>query len=206
MFFLFLGLVVGFVQVLFVVLVVGKDFEVMKLLQLVFVLVGKVEVIEFFWYGCLYCYEFELMIEVWVKKQGNNIDFKCVLVVFCDDFVLYLKLYYVVFVFGIFEKVMLVIFNVIYKQKNYLLMLQVQVDFLVMQGVDKKKFMDVYNLFSVQGEVNQLVKLLKDYVIDGVLMVVVQGKYKMGFVYMNSILGIVQVFDFFVKQVQDKKF
>ena len=37
---------------------------------------GKVEVIEFFWYGCPHCYEFEPTIEAWVKKQGNNIDFK----------------------------------------------------------------------------------------------------------------------------------
>ena len=28
---------------------------------------GKVEVIEFFWYGCPHCFEFEPMLEAWIK-------------------------------------------------------------------------------------------------------------------------------------------
>ena len=75
---------------------------------------------------------------------------------------------------GISEKVTPAIFNAIHKQKNYLLTPQAQADFLATQGVDKKQFTDAYNSFSVQGEVNQSAKLLKDYAIDGVPTVVVQ--------------------------------
>jgi thiol:disulfide interchange protein DsbA len=53
--------------------------------------------------------------------------------------------------------------------------------------------------------VNQSAKLLKDYAIDGVPTVVVQGKYNTGPAYTNSIPGTAQVLDFLVKQVQDKK-
>ena len=136
---------------------------------------GKVEVIEFFWYGCPHCYEFEPTIEAWVKKQGNNIDFKRVPVAFRDDFVPHSKLFYAVSALGISEKVTPAIFNAIHKQKNYLLTPQAQADFLATQGVDKKQFTDAYNSFSVQGEVNQSAKLLKDYAIDGVPTVVVQA-------------------------------
>ncbi|MBZ4276442.1 DsbA family protein, partial [Mycobacterium tuberculosis] len=75
---------------------------------------------------------------------------------------------------------------------NYLLTPQAQADFLATQGVDKKKFTDAYNSFSVQGEVNQSAKLLKDYAIDGVPTVVIQGKYKTGPAYTNSIPGTAQ--------------
>ncbi|EDT40176.1 thiol:disulfide interchange protein DsbA/DsbL [Burkholderia ambifaria] len=183
----------------------GKDFEVMKSPQPVSAPAGKVEVIEFFWYGCPHCYEFEPTIEAWVKKQGNNIDFKRVPVAFRDDFVPHSKLFYAVSALGISEKVTPAIFNAIHKQKNYLLTPQAQADFLATQGVDKKQFMDAYNSFSVQGQVKQSAELLKSYAIDGVPTVVVQGKYKTGPAYTNSIPGTAQVLDYLVKQVQDKK-
>ncbi|WP_431820632.1 thiol:disulfide interchange protein DsbA/DsbL [Burkholderia sp. F1] len=200
-----LSLAAGFAQAAPAAPVAGKDYEVMKAPQPVSAPAGKVEVIEFFWYGCPHCYEFEPTVEAWVKKQGDKIDFKRIPVAFRDDFVPHSKLFYTVSALGISEKVTPAIFNAIHKQKNYLLTPQAQADFLATQGVDKKKFMDAYNSFSVQGQVKQSAELLKSYNIDGVPTIVVQGKYKTGPAYTNSLEGTAQVLDYLVKQVQDKK-
>ncbi|AOI71650.1 thiol:disulfide interchange protein [Burkholderia ubonensis] len=200
-----LSLAAGFAQAAPSAPVAGKDYEVMKAPQPVSAPAGKVEVIEFFWYGCPHCYEFEPTVEAWVKKQGDKIDFKRIPVAFRDDFVPHSKLFYTVSALGISEKVTPAIFNAIHKQKNYLLTPQAQADFLASQGVDKKKFMDAYNSFSVQGQVKQSAELLKSYNIDGVPTIVVQGKYKTGPAYTNSLEGTAQVLDYLVKQVQDKK-
>ncbi|AJX15628.1 MULTISPECIES: thiol:disulfide interchange protein DsbA/DsbL [Burkholderia] len=200
-----LSLAAGFAQAAPSAPVAGKDYEVMKAPQPVSAPAGKVEVIEFFWYGCPHCYEFEPTVEAWVKKQGDKVDFKRIPVAFRDDFVPHSKLFYAVSALGISEKVTPAIFNAIHKQKNYLLTPQAQADFLASQGVDKKKFMDAYNSFSVQGQVKQSAELLKSYNIDGVPTIVVQGKYKTGPAYTNSLEGTAQVLDYLVKQVQDKK-
>ncbi|KVD14483.1 thiol:disulfide interchange protein [Burkholderia ubonensis] len=200
-----LSLAAGFAQAAPFAPVAGKDYEVMKAPQPVSAPAGKVEVIEFFWYGCPHCYEFEPTVEAWVKKQGDKVDFKRIPVAFRDDFVPHSKLFYAVSALGISEKVTPAIFNAIHKQKNYLLTPQAQADFLASQGVDKKKFMDAYNSFSVQGQVKQSAELLKSYNIDGVPTIVVQGKYKTGPAYTNSLEGTAQVLDYLVKQVQDKK-
>ncbi|KVU55188.1 thiol:disulfide interchange protein [Burkholderia ubonensis] len=200
-----LSLAAGFAQAAPSAPVAGKDYEVMKAPQPVSAPAGKVEVIEFFWYGCPHCYEFEPTVEAWVKKQGDKVDFKRIPVAFRDDFVPHSKLFYTVSALGISEKVTPAIFNAIHKQKNYLLTPQAQADFLASQGVDKKKFMDAYNSFSVQGQVKQSAELLKSYNIDGVPTIVVQGKYKTGPSYTNSLEGTAQVLDYLVKQVQDKK-
>ncbi|KVC99313.1 thiol:disulfide interchange protein DsbA/DsbL [Burkholderia ubonensis] len=200
-----LSLAAGFAQAAPSAPVAGKDYEVMKAPQPVSAPAGKVEVIEFFWYGCPHCYEFEPTVEAWVKKQGDKVDFKRIPVAFRDDFIPHSKLFYAVSALGISEKVTPAIFNAIHKQKNYLLTPQAQADFLASQGVDKKKFMDAYNSFSVQGQVKQSAELLKSYNIDGVPTIVVQGKYKTGPAYTNSLEGTAQVLDYLVKQVQDKK-
>ena len=46
---------------------------------------GKIEVTEFFWYGCPHCFEFDAELHAWVKKQ-KNIVFKRVPVAFRPDF------------------------------------------------------------------------------------------------------------------------
>ncbi|SMG00267.1 thiol:disulfide interchange protein DsbA/DsbL [Burkholderia singularis] len=203
--FLSLSLVVGLAHASPAAPVAGRDYEVMKSPQPVSAPAGKVEVIEFFWYGCPHCYEFEPTVEAWVKKEGDKIAFKRVPVAFRDDFVPHTKLFYALSALGISEKVTPAVFDAIHKQKNYLLTPQAQADFLATQGVDKKKFLDAYNSFSVQGQAKQAAEQLKSYAIDGVPTIVVQGKYKTGPAYTNSLEGTAQVLDFLVKQVQDKK-
>src|SRR2546426_11685919 len=36
---------------------------------------GKIEVIEFFWYGCIHCYNLEPLIESWEKKLPADVQF-----------------------------------------------------------------------------------------------------------------------------------
>ena len=112
---------------------------------------GKIEVIEFFWYGCPHCNEFEPYLEAWVKKQGPDVVFKRVPVAFRDDFIPHSKMYHALDALGVAEKVTPAVFNEIHVKKNYLLTPQAQADFLATQGVDPKKYMDAYNSFSTQS-------------------------------------------------------
>jgi len=43
---------------------------------------GKVEVIEFFWYGCPHCFAFEPTIEPWIAKLPADVHFRRVPVQF----------------------------------------------------------------------------------------------------------------------------
>src|SRR6201991_4284595 len=133
----------------------GKDYTVLSSPQPVEVPAGKIEVIEFMWYGCPHCNEFDPYLEDWIKKQGPDVVFKRVPVAFRDDFIPHSKLYHALDALGLAEKLTPVIFNEIHVKKNYLLTPQAQADFLATQGVDKKKFMDAYNSFSTQSAVQR---------------------------------------------------
>ncbi|MDR5749369.1 MULTISPECIES: thiol:disulfide interchange protein DsbA/DsbL [unclassified Caballeronia] len=166
---------------------------------------GKVEVIEFFWYGCPHCNEFEPYLEAWEKKQGPDVVFKRVPVAFRDEFIPHSKMYHALVALGVAEKVTPAIFNEVHVKKNYLLTPQAQADFLATQGVDKKKYMDAYNSFSTQSAIQRDSKLLQDYKIDGVPTLIVQGKYVTGPAQTNSLPGTTQVLDYLIGQVRAKK-
>lgn len=183
----------------------GKDFTVLKAPQPLGVPAGKIEVIEFFWYGCPHCNEFDPLLETWIKKQGPDVVFKRVPVAFRDDFIPHSKLYYALDALGRANELTPVVFNEIHVKKDYLLTPEAQADFLAKQGVDKKKFLDAYNSFSTQSALKRDQEMLKGYQIEGVPTLAVQGKYETGPAATNSLPGTLQVLDYLVAQVRAKK-
>jgi protein dithiol oxidoreductase (disulfide-forming) len=184
--------------------VAGTDYTVLQAAQPVDAQ-GKIEVIEFMWYGCPHCNEFDPYLEAWIKKQGPDVVFKRVPVAFRDDFIPHSKMYHALDALGLADKLTPAVFNEIHVKKNYLLTPEAQATFLATQGVDKKKYMDAYNSFSTQSDLQRDNKLLQDYKIDGVPTLAVQGKYETGPATTNSLPGTIQVLDFLISQIRAKK-
>jgi protein dithiol oxidoreductase (disulfide-forming) len=183
----------------------GKDYTVLASPQPVDAPAGKVEVIEFMWYGCPHCNEFEPYIEKWKSQQGPDVVFKRVPVAFRDDFNPHSKMLLALDVLGLTDKLTPMIFHEIHVNKDYLLTPEAQADFLAKQGVDKKKYLDAYNSFSVQSNLKRVQQMIADYKIDGVPTLVVQGKYETGPSQTDSLPGTLQVLDYLVAQARAKK-
>ena len=185
--------------------VANKDYTVLKTPQPVDVPPGKIEVIEFFWYGCPHCNEFNPFLEAWIKKQEPDVVFRRVPVAFRDDFIPHSKMFYARDARGLAQKLTPGVFHEIHVNKNYLLTPEDQAKFLATQGVDPKKYMEAYNSFSTQSALKRDQQLLQNYQIDGVPTLAVQGKYLTGPASTNSLPGAIQVLDYLVAQVRAKK-
>lgn len=137
----------------------------------------KVEVTEFFWYSCPHCYAFEPSLENWVKKQGGNIVFKRVPVAFNESFVPQQRLYYALDALGLTAQLTPKVFNAIHVERQPLDKDASIADFVAKQGVDKQKFVAMYNSFGVQAKVRTASQLQAAYKIDGVPTVAIGGRY-----------------------------
>jgi thiol:disulfide interchange protein DsbA len=137
----------------------------------------KVEVTEFFWYACPHCYSMEPSLVEWVKKQGDRIVFKRVPVAFRESFIPQQKLYYALEAMGEVGRLHSKVFSAIHTDRQALNTDATITDFVVKNGLDKKKFLDVYNSFGVQTKARRAAQLQGDYKIDGVPTVAIGGKY-----------------------------
>jgi thiol:disulfide interchange protein DsbA len=137
----------------------------------------KVEVIEFFWYACPHCSALEHDLVAWVKKQGDNIAFKRVPVAFRDTMIPQQKLFYTLEAMGKFDELHQKVFNAIHVEKRRLDSDAEILDFVVKNGIDKQKFLDVYNSFGVQSKVRRAAQLTQAYQVDGVPLLAVDGRY-----------------------------
>jgi thiol:disulfide interchange protein DsbA len=167
---------------------------------------GKVEVIEFFWYGCPHCYDFEPELISWVKRQPKDVVFKRVPVAFRDDFMPHSQLFYTLEALGkgdaLHEKVM----YAMHKENKRLLTESEIADWAAAQGIDRNTFLATYRSFAVTSKARAARQLADAYRIDGVPTMVMQGKY----VTSPSIAGTkakaIGVMDFLEEKIRKDKY
>ena len=139
---------------------------------------GKVEVVEFFWYGCPHCNDFEPMLEAWVKKLPADVVFRRVPVAFREEpFGSHQRLYYALEAMGQVEAVHRKVFYAIHVERQRLDKAPDIAAFMGKNGVDGAKFLEVFNSFAVQTKARQARQLSEAYKIDGVPALGVQGRY-----------------------------
>jgi protein dithiol oxidoreductase (disulfide-forming) len=138
---------------------------------------GKVEVVEFFWYGCPHCADFEPLLQAWVKKLPADVSFRKVPAVFNDKWAQGARIYYTLEAMNLLDKLHVAVFDAMVKQKINLGDEKILLDWMAKQGVDTRKFADMYKSFSVEGKVRQAVEMTQEYGFGGVPVVIVGGKY-----------------------------
>ncbi|UXH78106.1 thiol:disulfide interchange protein DsbA/DsbL [Roseateles amylovorans] len=138
---------------------------------------GKIEVIEFFWYGCPHCYVFEPTIEAWAKQLPADVVYRKVHVAFRENVKIHQRLFFTLEVMGKEAQVRPAIFNAIHRGGQSLSDPKAMATFLAPLGVDAAKFVEVYNSFTVQTKCLQATKLQDSYNIDGVPTVAIGGRF-----------------------------
>ena len=140
---------------------------------------GKIEVIEFFWFGCPHCFHVEPYVEEWAARLPSDVNFRRVHVVWQgrNDIAAHAKIYVALQQMGIEAKYQQAVFNAIQKDGLELRKDDVLFDWVKKQGIDVAKFKSVYGSFSTGVELNKLNKMVTDYQIDGVPMFIVNGKF-----------------------------
>ena len=139
---------------------------------------GKIEVLEFFWYGCPHCNNFEPMLEAWTKKIPDDVAFRRVPVAFRDEpFVAHQKIFYALEQLGLVATLHRKVFYAIHVERAKLDKLADISAFMAKNGVDAAKFNEAFNSFSVNTKATQARKLAEAYRIDGVPAIGVNGRF-----------------------------
>lgn len=138
----------------------------------------KIEVVEFFWYGCPHCHAFEPALEAWLKKLPSDVNFRRLPVAFREvPFVLHQKLYFAIEAMGLVEPLHRKVFTAMHIERNRLDSPEAVGEFVAKNGVDKAKFIEVMNSFAVSGKAKQAAALSAGYKIDGTPALGINGSF-----------------------------
>jgi len=139
---------------------------------------NKVEVLEFFWYGCPHCNDFEPTLNKWLKTKPENVNFVRVPAIFRESWSIHARAYYTAEALGILEKTHGAFFKAIHKDRMPLARIKDIEAFFVSHGVTAQAFKQAWNSFVVQSRVKRAITLTRRSGITGVPAMLVNGKYR----------------------------
>jgi protein dithiol oxidoreductase (disulfide-forming) len=139
---------------------------------------NKIEVTEFFWYGCPHCFDFEPVLAAWVNKLPADVSFRRVPTVFPNDkWLPGARLYYTLEAMNLLEKLHRDVFTAIHVEHLRLDDEKILLEWVAKKGVDVKKFSETRSSFGVQSRVQQARELSQSAGLTGVPAVMVHGRY-----------------------------
>lgn len=138
---------------------------------------GKIEVVEFFWYGCIHCYNLEPALEGWLKKLPSDAQFRRVPAIFNPRWEHDARIFYAFESLGLLDKLHRPFFDAIHRDRLRTDDPKALGQWLEKQGVDAQKFSDVMKSFSVHSKTQRARLMTAGYKIDGTPAIAVDGRY-----------------------------
>jgi protein dithiol oxidoreductase (disulfide-forming) len=166
---------------------------------------GKIEVLEFFWYGCIHCYNLEPLIESWEKKLPKDVQFRRVPAVFNPRWAHDASIFYAFEALGVLPKLHRPFFDAIHRDSLRSDNPQALAEWLQRHDVDPKKFNDTLKSFGVQSKTRRALQLTTAYKIDGTPAMAVHGRYTVSADQGRSREGMLQAVDQLVETVRKNK-
>ena len=137
-------------------------------------------VTEFFWYGCSHCAKFEPIIQQWNSTKPAGVSLVQSPAVWNNIMALHAKAFFLAQSVEDTEKLHQQLFSVIMrlsKQKDINQHYVVLANVFDAFGVSKEEFDTQLNSFKTKGQLNKTLKHMKQAVLKGTPMLVVNGKY-----------------------------
>ena len=166
---------------------------------------GQVEVVEFFWYSCPHCNAFEPQLEAWIKKAPKDVSVRRVPVSFRPDFEPQQRLFYVLEAMGKVDELHKKVFYAIHVEKQALNTADLVAAWAEKQGINRPKFVEMYNSFSVSTKTRKATQLQDSYQVDGVPALGVGGRYFTSGTLAQNMGRALQVTDYLIAQSRKVK-
>ena len=161
---------------------------------------GRVEVIEFFWFGCPTCFRFEPVLHGWQKP--DTINFVTVPGILNRSSEFHAHAYYAMELLNLQGQLMTPFYDELHVKRNRINTVE---DFEAwantQPGIDAAKLAGTVNSFAARTKVAQADVLANKYDITGVPTLVVGGKYRTSPAMADSFARALQVVEYLVAKV-----
>jgi thiol:disulfide interchange protein DsbA len=138
---------------------------------------GKVEVREFFWYGCPHCHRFEPFIERWLARKPEQAEFIRTPAAMVPHWQIHARAFYTAEVLGVLDQIHRPLFDAIHIQRKKINTDEALANFFQSFGVEKAKFYKTFRSFAVETRFRRAKTLAMRAALEGVPAVIVNGKY-----------------------------
>jgi len=160
----------------------------------------KIEVAEYFSYGCPHCYQIEPMISSWKQQLGNDVEFIRTPAVWNKDYEVYAQTYYTAQALSVLDQVHVPLFDAIHSKRRRLNDPEQMAGFFAELGLDPMAFARTYSSFGVRASTQQAEAKGRAYRSGGVPALIVNGKYRVEAAMAGGNAEMLEVVGFLIKK------
>lgn len=165
----------------------------------------KIEVAEFFWYGCGHCYNFEPMVSQWKKTLPDDVEFRPIPAVWNPAMELHARAFYAAEVLGVGETMHPVLFQAMNVDHKRLGSEEELAEMFEANGVSAQEFSRAFNSFGVSSQVRQATSQAKAAKLTGTPSMMVNGKYFISTRKAGSQANMLKLADYLVEKERAAK-
>jgi thiol:disulfide interchange protein DsbA len=137
----------------------------------------RIEVIDFFWYGCPHCYTFQPALEDWVKRMPPDVSLRRIPAILRDNWAPHARIYYTLEALGEVERLHQAVYHGYHVQELHMSKPEVMLQWAERHGIDGRLWTEAYHSPAVTQKVQQAKQLTADYNVQGTPSLVVDGRY-----------------------------
>jgi len=165
----------------------------------------KIEVIEFFYYGCPVCYELEPKLSRWFFNAPGSVALRRVPAMSSDNWDNFAKLFYTLEAMGHLARLHWPVYDNFHFNGIKLNEEAAMAGWVSSNGVDKQKFIDTYRSPEIQAKLVAARDMTRSYDITGVPSIVVDGKFVTSARMTGSTLALMRVVDQLVELARKER-
>jgi len=137
----------------------------------------RIEVIDFFWYGCPACNALQPELEAWIRRKPPDVALRRIPAILSDAWAPHVRIYYTLERLGEVERLHLKVYDGYHIEELHMSRPDVMEQWAVRNGIDRKRWLDAYHSPEVDARVERAKKLTETYAVHGTPSLVVDGRY-----------------------------
>ncbi len=165
---------------------------------------NKIEVIEFFWYGCPHCNNFDPYLQRWKKGLASDVEVVLIPAIFRPEWEIHARAFYTAQVLKVLDKIHPAMFNAIHNRgvpmSNEAQIMQLFID----NGVSERNFKRIFNSFAVESKVRKAKTIHLNYGVRSVPNMIINGTYRTNAGLAGNNVNVLKVADYLISQERKK--
>lgn len=165
----------------------------------------NIEIIDFFWYGCPYCFQLMPMITEWEKSKPADVVMRRIPAILRQEWVPEAHLYYTLEILGEADRLHTRVFEAIHRERLQGTDAEAWARWAEANGIDRAKWDAAYTSKEVRDRVVKAVELGRDYDVRGTPVLVIDGRWQTGGGQAGSLKNVMPTVDGLVKMAREQR-
>lgn len=166
---------------------------------------NRIEVLEFFWYGCPYCYQLQGPLEAWLKAKPGDVELRRVPAIFRESWVPHARVYYTLEALGEVDRLHQVVYRTMHQERLDLNSAGVTTDWATRNGIDPARWTAAYGSADVDRRIEESRRFTRSYAVQGTPSLVVDGRLLTSSGMTETVAAVIPILDDLIQMAREQR-